>query len=145
MIVPLNIFLKETELAHIMNDAEPTLVVTTPDRVVLFRALGVRNIVTMTIIYVSVPSDMIASNFSFVTLDPNEMVVLLYTSGTTGFPKGVMLSSRNIMINILQGGSRISLDFGQRVFGVLPLFHSFIAIRLCVGKYAYRMYGDPCS
>lgn len=125
VIAPLNIFLKDTELAHIVKDAEPALVVTTPDRVALFRALGVQNIITTQTIDLSVPSDKKETDYPLVTLDPDEMVALLYTSGTTGFPKGVMLSSKNIMTNILQGGSRIPLDFGQRVFGVLPLFHSF--------------------
>ena len=64
-------------------------------------------------------------------LDPDEMAVLLYTSGTTGLPKGVMLSSKNIMTNVLQGLSRLKVWGNERVLGVLPLFHSF-AQNACV-------------
>lgn len=125
VIAPLNIFLKDAELAHIVKDSQPALVVTTPERAEVFAALGVSTILTTKHIDLTAVPDSIAPEYSIVTLEPDEMVALLYTSGTTGFPKGVMLSSKNIMTNILQGGSRIPLDFGQRIFGVLPLFHSF--------------------
>jgi acyl-[acyl-carrier-protein]-phospholipid O-acyltransferase/long-chain-fatty-acid--[acyl-carrier-protein] ligase len=56
---------------------------------------------------------------------PDDPVAILFTSGTEGTPKGVMLSHRNILANAAQAEARI--DFGRRdkVFNVLPLFHSF--------------------
>ena len=64
-------------------------------------------------------------------LKPDEMAALLYTSGTTGLPKGVMLSSKNIMINCIQEIARFGFVKDERVFGVLPFFHSF-AQNVCV-------------
>ncbi len=57
--------------------------------------------------------------------DVNNAAVILFTSGSEGNPKGVVLSHRNIRSNIQQVGSRI--DFGPRdiVFNCLPMFHSF--------------------
>lgn len=51
--------------------------------------------------------------------------VILFTSGSEGTPKGVVLSHRNIQSNRYQVASRV--DFGQRdiVFNCLPMFHSF--------------------
>jgi acyl-[acyl-carrier-protein]-phospholipid O-acyltransferase/long-chain-fatty-acid--[acyl-carrier-protein] ligase len=51
--------------------------------------------------------------------------VVLFTSGSEGTPKGVVLSNRNILTNVAQAEARI--DFGRRdtLFNVLPLFHSF--------------------
>src|SRR5205814_412096 len=51
--------------------------------------------------------------------------MLLFTSGSSGDPKGVALTHRNLMANICQFGSRLNLDHGDRILGSLPLFHSF--------------------
>ena len=64
-------------------------------------------------------------------LNPSDVVNIPYTSGTTGFPKGVMLSSSNALINTVQGMVRIEFKRQARVFCVLPLFHSF-AQNACV-------------
>jgi acyl-[acyl-carrier-protein]-phospholipid O-acyltransferase/long-chain-fatty-acid--[acyl-carrier-protein] ligase len=56
---------------------------------------------------------------------PDDVAAILFTSGSEGTPKGVALSHRNILVNAAQAEARI--DFGRRdkVFNVLPVFHSF--------------------
>jgi acyl-[acyl-carrier-protein]-phospholipid O-acyltransferase/long-chain-fatty-acid--[acyl-carrier-protein] ligase len=56
---------------------------------------------------------------------PDDPAVILFTSGSEGTPKGVVLSHRNILANVAQAAARI--DFGRRdkLFNVLPVFHSF--------------------
>jgi acyl-[acyl-carrier-protein]-phospholipid O-acyltransferase / long-chain-fatty-acid--[acyl-carrier-protein] ligase len=56
---------------------------------------------------------------------PDDAAAILFTSGSEGAPKGVVLSSRNILANAAQASARI--DFGRRdkVFNALPVFHSF--------------------
>lgn len=51
--------------------------------------------------------------------------VLLFTSGSSGDPKGVVLSHRNLLANVNQFGARIDLKCSDKVLGCLPLFHSF--------------------
>ena len=51
--------------------------------------------------------------------------LLLFTSGSSGDPKGVVLTHRNLMSNVCQFGSRLNLKTGDKILGCLPLFHSF--------------------
>ncbi|MBB4000229.1 acyl-[acyl-carrier-protein]-phospholipid O-acyltransferase/long-chain-fatty-acid--[acyl-carrier-protein] ligase [Aureimonas pseudogalii] len=57
--------------------------------------------------------------------DADDPAAILFTSGSEGAPKGVVLSHRNILVNIAQIAA--SIDFGahDKVFNVLPMFHSF--------------------
>ena len=61
------------------------------------------------------------------TYTPNEdvMSVLLYTSGTTGTPKGVMLSQRNLITNIYQSNCVQDIVETDRFLSVLPLSHTY--------------------
>lgn len=55
----------------------------------------------------------------------DEEAVLLFTSGSSGLPKGVPLSHRNLLANINQFGARVDLKSDDKILGCLPLFHSF--------------------
>ncbi len=62
-----------------------------------------------------------------VPVDPDQTAVLLYTGGTTGIPKGAVLSHRNVVCNIQQSGAWFpQLQPGRDVvMGILPFFHSY--------------------
>lgn len=51
--------------------------------------------------------------------------LLLFTSGSSGEPKGVVLSHRNLIANVMQFGSRLGMKSNDSILGCLPLFHSF--------------------
>jgi acyl-[acyl-carrier-protein]-phospholipid O-acyltransferase / long-chain-fatty-acid--[acyl-carrier-protein] ligase len=50
---------------------------------------------------------------------------ILFTSGSEGTPKGVVLSHKNILSNVIQTLSQIAVNGDDKVFNVLPVFHSF--------------------
>ncbi|MDM7489348.1 AMP-binding protein [Rhodococcus sp. CSLK01-03] len=61
-----------------------------------------------------------------VTFDPDtHLAVLPYSSGTTGHPKGVMLSHRNLVANVCQLDLLLGVSSADRVLAVLPLFHIY--------------------
>lgn len=125
VVATVNTFLHEREIAYILKDAAPTLIVVGSELK--------KNVKNEDSIPVLTELDMVFQDhepeelpaFEVVHLEPDAMSALLYTSGTTGFPKGVMLSSRNIITNVLQALARFHMDHSDRIFAVLPLFHSF--------------------
>lgn len=60
-----------------------------------------------------------------VVCDCNEPAAIMFTSGSEGTPKGVVLSHRNILANAAQSLTRIAADGEDLVFNALPVFHAF--------------------
>ena len=58
-----------------------------------------------------------------VTLGPNDIAMLVYTSGTTGVPKGAMNTHGNVAFNAQVYRDWITLGEGEPILGVAPLFH----------------------
>ena len=55
----------------------------------------------------------------------DDWAAILFTSGSEGVPKGVVLSHRNMLTNAAQAAARIDFGRQDKVFNVLPVFHSF--------------------
>lgn len=125
-VAPLNIFLTDQELQHIMADSQPKLIIASP-------SLGAK-VMTQTAIPV-ICSDLISLTnegeklpLTFTPRSPTitDCTLLLYTSGTTGLPKGVMHSGESILTNSLQGISNFDITAQERLLAALPLFHSYM-------------------
>lgn len=56
---------------------------------------------------------------------PDDPAAVLFTSGSEGSPKGVVLSHRNLLANCFQCLHRVAVNGEDKVFNVLPVFHSF--------------------
>jgi long-chain acyl-CoA synthetase len=138
--IPVNTFLHEKELAHVIRDAAPKCILTqTKFEPVLAKILDNElvsslppRITEKAINWESFHSG-VEDIFVNDNLDPDELALLLYTSGTSGVPKGVMLSSKNIITNAIQDYARLRLFSCEKecFFAVLPLFHVF-AQNTCV-------------
>lgn len=59
------------------------------------------------------------------TTNENELAILLYTSGTTGDSKGVMLSQKNVLYNAFQSSHVQTINQNDRFLSVLPLSHTY--------------------
>jgi long-chain acyl-CoA synthetase len=128
VIVPVVFLLGPAEVRHILEDSGAKVVVTAPEFVdklggwtgpVVLVGAGERG-----------PSwaEVIAAEpdtFTLVDRDDRDLAVILYTSGTTGRPKGVALSHDNLASNARSAAALYELDRTRWSLMVLPLSHSY--------------------
>lgn len=130
-LVPLNFLLKQDELQYVIDDCGCDTIITAsamleylgytpklPERSRLHGRSPIVRLDKLSLKRVPLPA------FPACPED-DELAVLLYTSGTSGKPKGVMLSHGNIASNIEQIRGWIDLRPDMTFLGVLPQFHSF--------------------
>lgn len=71
------------------------------------------------------PNGMKRNLMQYETGEPDDLITISYTSGTTSSPKGIMLSAKNISSNISFGVKRIQIPRGGRIVSMLPLAHLY--------------------
>ncbi len=71
------------------------------------------------------PAGVVSTLLGLPTKGGDEEATLLFTSGSSGDPKGVVLTHRNLISNVCQFSARLDLKGGEKILGCLPLFHSF--------------------
>lgn len=65
------------------------------------------------------------SSFKFEKIKNDKLAAIVYTSGTTGFSKGVMLSHNSLIGNIVYAHEHMPLKAGERILSFLPLAHAY--------------------
>lgn len=71
------------------------------------------------------PTNLLAKIAGISTKGGDEEAIMLFTSGSSGAPKGVQLSHRNLLANVAQFSVRCELETNSTLLGSLPLFHAF--------------------
>ena len=78
---------------------------------------------------------------------PEDAAAILFTSGSEGTPKGVVLSHRNLLANVYQVLTRMDVNGEDKVFNALPVFHSFGLTGGCImpviGGIPVHLYPTP--
>jgi long-chain acyl-CoA synthetase len=119
-IVPINYLLGDKEIAHVIADSGIDTVITAP--LLSSRLNDARlNIIDLT----QLPQTPPAIAPKIPQRNPNDLAVLMYTSGTSGTPKGVMLTFNNLQSDVDAAIQHADLQHQHRFLGVIPLFHSF--------------------
>lgn len=148
IVVPVNVMFKGDELAYLLNDADVAMIITASPFVPLIHQVkGQLNLEHMVVSgdidrnpdvvsyedMLETESEELALNYS---VSDEDLAVFLYTSGTTGRPKGAMLTHSNIIKNIAATQKATESTGSDITICVLPMFHSF-AWTACVALPLY--------
>src|SRR5437763_9873 len=120
-VVPINFLLGEKEVAHVIADSGIDTVVTIPQLAGRPKDAPLK-VVDLTTLP-KMPPAAIAPKCPEVNAETQ--AVLLYTSGTSGLPKGVMLTYGNFQSDIDAAIEHARLESKHKFLGVIPLFHAF--------------------
>jgi long-chain acyl-CoA synthetase len=129
--VPLNLMLTIEEIKYILQDSESkTLVIHEKilQKIQQVSELALNLVILTEAFYSQLPVSEINLE---VDAQEDEVCTILYTSGTTGRPKGAMLTHRNLISDAESTGSVIKANQDDNFLCVLPMFHSF-AFTVCV-------------
>ena len=139
IVVPVDNLLTEKDVAYIIDDCKPTLCFTSTERLgVLTQALTYTQHKPTILVFEQIQLDANTSNASPVEiLNPKNDVAILYTSGTTGNPKGVVLSFENIYLNIHAVTHKVTFIQPQDALICLLPFHHILPL---VGNIITPMY-----
>lgn len=136
--VPLNTFLKKEEFEFILNDCEAKMLISSSAYAKETQGLLDTTRVEK-IVWTDKKEGLDERNYSFTEIDTaletferlekrpglDDIACIVYTSGTTGKPKGAQLSYRNIFSNAIGGAESFLITDKDRFIVFLPMFHSF--------------------
>ena len=137
VFLPLNTAYTDTEAQWIVDDATPALVIRDPSRATL---VGAHRSLTLDASGAGTWADVVAGSgsgpgeesvFGLTARRAGDLAALLYTSGTTGRPKGAMLSQRNLASNAGVLAELWEVGPDDRLLHMLPIFHAhglFVAV-----------------
>ncbi|MGI5129997.1 AMP-binding protein [Pseudonocardia sp. CA-107938] len=137
---PINALYTPAELAHQLRDSGARVLFSPPGGVERARVAvaepGVR-ITEIVVLGDPVPgrgpvpetgvADLLAAHepVPYAAVDGEDLAALPYSSGTTGLPKGVQLTHRNLVANLLQMQPLVRTSPGSRLLTAVPLFHIY--------------------
>lgn len=144
-VIPVNPVYTPDELQYILQDGDVKAIITMDLLLDKFKGI-IKNLPAIQSIIVcdtgsenewdaGLPSEILKS-FTYMinsgnaemekpALEDGEIAVILYTSGTTGKPKGAMLTHKNLFSNAKDVADYLQMDSGDKVIAALPMFHVF--------------------
>lgn len=118
VVVPLDAMLRKEEVLPLLEDSEPKACILSKK---FLDYAGAMKVILMED-FDRLPA---GAAMTGAMIGPDQLAAIVYTSGTTGNPKGVMLTHGNVVSNAIAGASCFELGPGDNFLSVLPLHHTF--------------------
>jgi long-chain acyl-CoA synthetase len=116
--VPLDASLTTEEILNLINDSGSRVIITT-------RMIYEKHGLKLDPIFLDDIEDLPESQMPSAEVKPHDLLAIVYTSGTTGNAKGVMLTHNNIVTNVVSVLKSIKIGPGDNFLSVLPIHHMF--------------------
>jgi long-chain acyl-CoA synthetase len=123
--VPLNLLQSPRELAFMLKDAGTNFLITSEAIGRQLQQLPGLSLTPVILDKACREQISSASPAAFPAICPDTVCTFLYTSGTTGQPKAVMLTHANLVANVIAMDNVSDFDRDDNFLAVLPMFHSF--------------------
>ena len=128
VVNPVNLLSQPSQMAYVLGHSDCNLVWVSPEWEARVRALLQGLDRTVQVLVADPDGDALPGEAGAEVLDrpapaPDATALLMYTSGTTGVPKGVMLTQANLAANAQAISAEHGLVADDRVLAVLPLYH----------------------
>ena len=123
-VVPINFLLGERETAHVIADSGIDTVITIPQLAGKLKDTALKVIDLPTLLKAASESPPPSGLPKLPSPKSDDVAVLMYTSGTSSLPKGVMLTYGNLQSDVEAAIQHACLEGTHRFLGIIPLFHS---------------------
>ena len=146
--IPLNTAYQPDELSYFIGNAKPSIIICDPAKLILFQELASCQIETLSPegdFSQTIPT---AETVNDVEIDADSIAVILYTSGTTGKPKGAMITHANLIYHATALSETWAWQTDDVMLHALPIFHIhglFVASHLAVMNASTIIFLDKFS
>ena len=141
IVVPVNTFLKRDEVSYILKDSGAKIFVTSPEFAEVASKID-KEIKSLKYVITYKNAHFRSENFYVISenmseadmlpdVTENDSALLIYSSGTTGHPKGAELTHKNLIANAAACASRFKVNSKEKFLLFLPSFHSY-AMMTCL-------------
>jgi long-chain acyl-CoA synthetase len=126
IVVPLDYLSSEAEMIHILNNSESRGIISADSGLEKIDSIKgdlthIKHIIPMS----KIQGIKVQKDITVEEIDPDSLAVLIFTSGTTGTSKAVMLSHNNIISNMKSIESFIHIDEKDTLVSIIPMHHTF--------------------